>query len=35
MNVKILEIRVWNVGMAYKAKQTRSGCLVHKYSDNT
>ena len=27
--VKILQIIMWNIGMAQKAKETRSGCLVH------
>ena len=27
--LKILQIIMWNIGMAQKAKETRSGCLVH------
>ena len=27
--LKILQIILWNIGMAKKAKETRSGCLVH------
>ena len=27
--LKILQIIMWNIGMAKKAKETRSGCLVH------
>ena len=27
--LKILQIIMWNIGMAQKAKKTRSGCLVH------
>ena len=26
---KILQIIMWNIGMAQKAKETRSGSLVH------
>ena len=27
--LKILQIIMWTIGMAQKAKETRSGCLVH------
>ena len=27
--LKILQIIIWNIGMAQKTKETRSGCLVH------
>ena len=27
--LKILQIIMWNIGMAQKVKETRSGCLVH------
>ena len=30
---KILQIIMWNIGMVQKAKETRSGCLVHIVSD--
>ena len=29
IKLKILQIIMWNIGMAQKAKETRSGCLVH------
>ena len=27
--LKILQIIMWNIGMAQKAEETRLGCLVH------